>query len=154
MGVGCEALSKLIKNKVVSDGVFGGILLYLLVLVLSGHPYQYTYLNQLVKRPAEDNWDMDYWCVSSYQALEQLYHSGERNQEHALTVTGREAVLAEVISFPDKWNYEMEYVAPDSGLANYVVINRNYDTMQQEGYHLLFTIDAYGNRLYEVYERD
>ena len=157
MGVGCETLVRLVRRQSVSYGVLGGVLVYLLVLVVSGHPFQYSYMNCLASRPAQEDWQLDYWCVGDYQALNRLYNSPERNTEKELTVTmeGAGTLPYTVSRFGDYWNYEMRYVERSGAeSANYIIRNLTYNPMSQEGYHLLFSVEAYGNRLYEVYERD
>ncbi len=155
MGVGCEAVMAALKRRTLCAGLFGGILAYLLLLVVVGHPFQYSYINCLASRPAQENWQLDYWCVGGLRALDMLYDSGVRNAEYPLTVTGEGTLKADMERFGARWGGEMRYVEPDGEEdANYMVVNLTYDTLPREGYHLLAVQEAYGNRLYEVYERD
>lgn len=158
MGAGCEALVRQVKRKTVGYGVLGGVLVYLLILVAAGHPFQYSYLNSLASRPAQENWQLDYWCVGEYRLLNQLYESPMRDKTKELTLMAEGAATLSYTTsrYGDLWNYEIRLVEEgDQEQANYVIRNLTYSNeMTREGYHLLFTIEAYGNLLYEVYERD
>lgn len=155
MGVGCEALAGLLKKQIARDGLFGGVLVYLLLLVIVGHPFQYSYMNCLVSRPAQNNWQLDYWCVGGIRALDELYASPGRRADLELTVTGEGTLKSDLERFREYWNGEMRYVEPDGEeTANYLVVNLTYDNLPKEGYHLLGVLEAYGSRLYEVYERN
>lgn len=160
MGTACEWIARGVKDVRLSAGMMGGVLVYLLALTVIGHPYQYSYINSLAARPAQDDWQLDYWCVGGLSALDLLYESDGRNPEYELTVSGEGTLKADMERFAARWNHEMRYVeaadgrADDDAAANYVVRNLTYDRAPEEGYHLLFATEAYGNRLYEVYERD
>ncbi len=159
MGVGCEAIAQMIRRvtekQIVSDGLFGAILVYLLFLVVIGHPYQYSYINCLAARPAQQDWQLDYWCVGGLRALDLIYDSDVRKEGYSLTVTGEGTLKADVERFSSRWNGELRYVEPDAEIpANYLVVNLTYDNLPTDGYHLIAVQQAYGNRLYEVYERD
>lgn len=136
----------------------GGTVCYLLILILAGHPYQYSYVNCFAKQPAEDHWELDYWNVTGLQALKQLYNSSERNKSLDLTlgaVKGNQsAVITNLDLLPKKMREAMQYVNDEGAEPNYLVVNLSYGKMDQEGYHLLFAIESYGNRLFEVYERN
>lgn len=51
--------------------IYGGRLVY---QMFDNHPFQYTYFNELIKRPAVDRYEMDYWGVSYKKAYEELYN--------------------------------------------------------------------------------
>ncbi len=155
MAVGIKAVVDLLRNRKLAWCVPGGVLIYLLFLVVLGHPYQFSYINSLADRPAQEDWQLDYWCVAGYSALDKLFECEERQQDYELSVTGEGTVKMDVERFGGKWGYRMRYVeAGEAECANYVIRNLTYDDAPGEGYHLLFGIEAYGNVLYEVYERD
>lgn len=162
-GVGCETVARILertsirKKEMLYGGFCGGILCFLLFLIVWGHPYQYSYVNCLAARPAEDDWELDYWCVTGYQTLKQLYNYPERNMEYELTimgVNGDKQIVADLDILPKSWQEEMRYASEEDGMANYIVSNCTYSRMNKDGYHYLFGVSAYGNQLYEVYERD
>lgn len=159
MAVGCRALAELVAKPIIVYGIVGGVIAYLAALVVIGHPYQYSYINIFAERPAQEDWQLDYWCVGGYRALDMLYKNRDRFETHEIAVTGEGTLKADLERFGAKWNNEMYYVEPDGEEAKYVIINLTYDAMkydiiEQGGYHLLFRIDAYGNCLYEIYEKD
>lgn len=154
MAVGCRTILEFLKNRWLKLGLCGGIVVYLLCLVITGHPCQYSYVNILAERPAEKSWQLDYWNVGNALALDRLYTSEDRNRELELTVTGIEAVNNDLI-YEDRWNNEIRYVNMMSGeQANYVICNTSYSNPPEAGYHLLLTIEAYGNCLFQIYETD
>lgn len=56
-----------------ASAALAAVLLYQGVTLALNHPYQYAYYNPLVSRATlEDRYDLDYWNLSLYQALEQL----------------------------------------------------------------------------------
>lgn len=156
MAAGLKTVLSFLKKRPLRYALCAGTLTWLLCLVIMGHPYQYSYLNFLAKRPAEEDWQLDYWNVGEIPAMKRLYESGERNQELELTVTGL-GTLAFDLKYVCEWGEEVRYLSPEeireSGKpANYVICNMTFETPPEEGYHLLFSINAYGNCLYQVYE--
>lgn len=156
MAVGCHTIWQYVKRRWLAYGFCGCILGYLLYLILAGHPYQYSYVNILAKRPAEADWQLDYWCVGDMQALNRLYTSKDRNQALELSVTGMMGYIDGSLLYEDRWNGEIFFVDWNEalGTANYIICNKTYTPVPEAGYHLLFTIEAYGNCLYEVYENE
>lgn len=154
MGVGLREILIFLKTKWKKVVLCGSILIYLLSLLIAGHPYQYSYINFLAKRPAEKMWQLDYWCMGGISALEKLCESEQRNQELELIISSkRMEMLILPCMFYEKWANTIHYVALEEQ-PNYIICTTTYYEPPQEGYHLLFTIEAYGNCLYEVYEID
>ncbi len=153
MAVGCRAILLFLKKGWLRYGFCAGIVAYLLCLVVMGHPFQYSYINILARRPAEKDWQLDYWDVSNRFVLNRLYESEDRNRELELTVEG--LWIEQEILYKDEWNGEMRYIAEnEEEQANYKLCNPVYHEPPEEGYHLLFTVEAYGNCLYRIYEID
>ncbi len=156
--VGLKAILSCLKSRPLRYAVCAGSLTWLLCLVVMGHPFQYSYLNLLAKRPAEGNWQLDYWNVGGIPVLTRLYESGERDRNLDLTVTGL-GPLEFDLKYVCQWGEAVRYLSSEeireSGIpANYVICNTTFDTPPEEGYHLLFETGAYGSCLYRVYEID
>lgn len=152
MAVGCRAILLSLKRRWLRYAAGISVVVYLLCLVVTGHPFQYSYLNILVERPAEKDWQLDYWDISNRTVLNRLYENEDRNRELELTVSGYELIEAEIL-YKDNWNGEMRYIYPGGEeKANYMLCNPVYFEPPGEGYRLLFTVEAYGNCLYQVYE--
>ena len=155
MAAGCHMIFRTLKRGWIRGCFCGCVLAYLLCLVIGGHPYQYSYINLLAARPAEADWQLDYWDLGNLQALNRLYSGEDRNRALELSVQGDITIYFQTL-YDDRWNGQVSYKAPDDGLegVNYIICNKTYYSPPETGYHLLFTIEAYGNCLYEVYEKD
>lgn len=155
MAAGCHTIFRILKRRWLTYGFCGCVLVYLLYLIIAGHPYQYAYINILARRPAEMDWQLDYWDMGALQALDRLYSSKDRNQALELSVAG-EDTINQYMLYDDRWNGEISCKNRNDafGEVNYIIYNKTYGSPPETGYHLLFTIEAYGNCLYEVYEKD
>lgn len=156
MAEGCRTLFALLKKEWLQLGFGAGVTVYLAILLIIGHPCQYSYINCLARRPAEEDWQLDYWDVSNKFVLEKLYACEDRNKSLELTVTGYDMIEKEIL-YKDQWDGQMRYISvtpeDDTEKPNYWLRNPVYFD-PPAGYHLLFRVEAYGNCLYEVYETD
>jgi len=125
----------------------------------ANHPYQYGYYNLLANRNAEVDMELDYWDVSTVNAMEMLTEA-ERNEELPLVLGG---------SDPMSWHgvyhgynvLEPEIKAQISITEEenppYLFYNttyaRIYGVDAPEGYRELLRIESYGNTLCTVYEK-
>ena len=125
----------------------------------ANHPYQYGYYNLLGNRNAEVDIELDYWDVSTVNAMEQLVQA-DRNEELPLILGG---------SDPMSWHgvyYGYNVLEPkvkaqvsitQEEAPPYLFYNttyaRIYGIEPPEGYRELFTIESYGNTLCTVYEK-
>jgi len=127
--------------------------------IAANHPYQYGYYNLLGNRNAEVDMELDYWDVSTVNAMEQLAN-GKRNEEWPLVLGG---------SDPMSWfgvYHGYEVLNPDVRALltiteepnpPYLFYNttyaRIYGIEPPEGYRELLSIESYGNTLCTVYEK-
>lgn len=124
------------------------------------HPYQYGYYNPLGRTDAETRMELDYWDVSTVNAMKKLVHC-ERDENLPLVLGGRD----EMSWFGVEHGYEV--LAPEIKAllsieekedAPYLFYNTTYAQIYgvkpPEDYHELFSIRSYGNRLCTVYEKN
>ena len=128
--------------------------------IAKNHPYQYAYYNRLGHKNAETQMELDYWVVSTRNAMQRLLKEprdeslplqiGARDdmsqlgldRSFATLAAGEQAVL-EVVADP-----EAPYLFSNT---TYAII---YEVDPPEGYHVLFTLDSYSIPICTVYERD
>ena len=128
--------------------------------IAKNHPYQYAYYNRLGHKNAETQMELDYWVVSTRNAMQRLLREprdeslplqiGARDdmsqlgldRSFATLAAGEQAVL-EVVADP-----EAPYLFSNT---TYAII---YEVDPPEGYHVLFTLDSYSIPICTVYERD
>ena len=127
--------------------------------IAANHPYQYGYYNLLGNRNAEVDMELDYWDVSTVNAMEQLVQA-DRNQELPLILGA---------SDPMSWHgvyYGYNVLEPEvkaqiaitqEEQPPYLFYNTTYARIYgielPEGYRELLTIESYGNTLCTVYEK-
>lgn len=134
-------------------------------LILTGigmgvnHPYQYCYYNPLAANGAQERMELDYWDVSTVNAIRGLM-TAQRATELPLVLgarddmswfglnTGRTALTAE----------EQDAIQlVEDGEAPYLYVNTTYGIIYgveaPKGYRILFEIESYGNVIGTVYER-
>ncbi len=123
-------------------------------------PHEYSYYNLLGNQNAEEDMELDYWDVSTLEAMQRLI-AGERNETIPLTLGALEPM-----SWFGVWKGYDVLTPEEQALltiqedenAPYLYVNttyaRIYGTPIPEGYHTLFTIESYGNTLCTIYEKD
>ena len=128
--------------------------------VLQNHPYQYAYYNFLAPADAEETMELDYWDVSTVNALRLLLGS-ERNEALPLTVSGTDALshlgLEQALSALTAEEKALLTVTNRQEDAPYLFMNttygRIYGVTVPRDYHVLLTIESYGHTICTVYER-
>lgn len=137
--------------------------LYLILLILTGHPYEYAYTNVFAGPNAGERYQIDYWQISFDSAMRRLcaMDEGERNTELELSVGGADYYFN---GFAVDYTYRslhpafQQKIIPGGQDANYLFRSVTYDGIAQlvdlSGYHLLFTIRAYGNDIMGVWEKN
>ncbi len=123
------------------------------------HPYQYAYYNELAGG-VEQTFELDYWEVSTLNAMQTLAQTQTRNRELPLTLGGGDplslfSLNQSVSMLPAALRAQMSVTnAPD---APYLFQNSTYAAIYQTEpgaeYRALFTLQSYGNALCTVYER-
>ena len=123
------------------------------------HPYQYGYYNLLGNRNAEVDMELDYWDVSTVNAMEQLAEC-ERNEELPLVLGGSDPMSwfgvyhGYQVLEPD---VKARLIITEGTDAPYMLYNTTYARIYgidpPQGYRELYTIESYGNTLCTVYEK-
>ncbi len=132
---------------------------YQIVTISINHPYQYGYYNHLARQTAETDMELDYWDVSTVNAMRRLA-SCERDESLPLTLGSRDEMSwfgvnhgYEVLSANEKARLTVAYDENAPYLFENTTYALIYGTPEPEGYHTLFTIESYENTLCTVYER-
>ncbi len=131
--------------------------------ILINHPYQYAYYNVLAGN-VQGQYELDYWTLSSYNALQKLATSTTRNQNLPLVFSTTQMDFTS-IDYPLQNNYDalpkelrdkMEYESLSED-APYLIYNTSYlsgnDPTPPAGYTELFSIVGYHQVLAVVYEK-
>lgn len=79
--IGLDAVFRLVKNRIAILFVFLLTTFYLLLTIVSYHPYQITYFNELVGgvKGAYGKYDLDYWGTSQKTAVEWVNNHAPTN---------------------------------------------------------------------------
>ena len=125
------------------------------------HPFQYGYYNLLAQKNAATDMELDYWGVSSVNAMKRLSSANSgRNEGLPLVIGSRDnmsflglsngyAVLPAGI--------RRRLTVSGDGNAPYLFYNTTYALIygvpEPDGYRELLRIESYGNILSVVYER-
>ena len=128
--------------------------------VLQNHPYQYAYYNFLAPADAEETMELDYWDVSTVNALRLLLGS-ERNEALPLTVSGTDALshlgLEQALSALTAEENALLTVTEQPEDASYLLMNttygRIYGATVPRNWRVLLEIRSYGHTICTVYER-
>lgn len=131
--------------------------------ILINHPYEYAYYNVLAGN-VEGQYELDYWTLSSYNALQKLATSTTRNQTLPIIFSTTEMDFTS-IDYPLQNNYDalpkelrdkMEYESLSED-APYLIYNTSYlsgnEPTAPAGYTELFSIVGYNKVLTVVYEK-
>lgn len=123
------------------------------------HPYQYGYYNLLANRNAEVDMELDYWDVSTVNAMEQLAEC-ERNEELPLVLGASDPMSwfgvehgYEVLEPEVKAQIAITQQEQPPYLFYNTTYARIYGIEPPEGYRELLSIESYGNTLCTVYEK-
>ena len=175
-GIGLWQLYRLTRKTSILKVAFAltaaSIFLFQSICILISHPYQYAYYNVLAGN-VEGRYELDYWGVSSYNALMKLATSSTRNQ--MLPVSFRTTLVDYTsIDYPLDINYaalpkdmkdKMQFlsISEDSPYfslsedATYLIYNTSYMSgnapKTPSGYAELFSIISYNRVLVVVYEK-
>ncbi len=127
--------------------------------LIQNHPYQYAYYNVLVSS-AQGQYELDYWDVSTVNAMKKLCASTERNTALPLELGTRDDMSAfgvenGYVILPDKERTLL--TVTDDPDAPYLFYNETYASIYgvepPQGYTALFSLESYGNVICTVYEQ-
>ena len=128
--------------------------------ISQNHPYQYGYYNILARTNAESDLELDYWDVSTVNAMQRLLFA-ERDETLPLTLGARDDMSwfgvehgYAVLNAQSRGRLTVAYEADAPYLFLNTTYARIYGVAPPEGYRELFTVESYGNTLCAVYEAD
>ncbi len=166
-GIGIWRLYRLMSKTFLLKAVFAlaaaCVFVFQAVSILINHPYQYAYYNVLAGT-VEGRYELDYWAVSTYNALEKLATSTTRNQALPLSFSTPPTDNSQ-FEYPLDENYEalpeeiknkLQYVSYSEDVP-YLIYNSTCAAKNgltpPAGYSELFSISSYGYILVTVYEK-
>jgi hypothetical protein len=162
-GLGMGFLHKLMKNsragRIAGAGALALLILYQGIGIALNHPYQYAYYNELAG-DVQDQYELDYWELSTLNAMTLLAENGDRDPALPLAIGGGD----EMSLFSLNQSAEMlpeslrgAVTVTEEENPPYVFSNATYAIIYGEqpgnGYKALFSIESYGNAVCTVYER-
>jgi hypothetical protein len=162
-GLGLRFLQRLLVQsrwgKTAGAAALALLFLYQGVGIARNHPYEYAYYNELAG-DVQNRFELDYWEVSTLNALETLVKSGERNPALPLTLGGGDpmslfSLNQSVQMLPN--DVRAAFTVTEDADPPYIFSNATYAQIYSqkpgENYRALFSIESYGNLLCTVYER-
>lgn len=157
-----ESNYKIMKNLLVT--ISGICILVLMITGVKNHPYQYTYFNFLAGENVSERYEIDYWCVSTYNALLELR---DETEEEELVITSLDVVTWDRLNETNKILPESqidilieeqkngwantEYIL-DNPMYSNIYYKDAYDFIRSE-YDLVVDIKAYGNDVIRIYQK-
>ena len=128
--------------------------------IVQNHPYQYAYYNRLGHEDAQTGMELDYWEVSTRNAMEQLLSCPERDEGLPLHVGAREDMswwgvynAYQVMNPQERERLSVAYEKDAPYLFFNTTYTRLYGTQTPKGYHELFSLQSYGLTICTVYEK-
>ena len=162
-GFGMRLLYQLLWKKragrVVCAGVLAGALLWQGIGIARNYPYEYAYYNELAGT-VEGQFELDYWEVSTLNAMRLLADSEECNPALPIVIGGGDhmsefSLLQNVEILPNELRGLI--TVTEGKNPPYLFSNTTYAQIYNERpgakYQPLFSIKSYGNVLCTVYER-
>ena len=129
------------------------------VNVCLNHPYQQTYYNFLA-RNAGENYELDYWNVGLKSAIEWITLQ-QPDVNKTITISsaheGTNGCLKRTVN--DSRFKEVLHVVSVDVFPNYIIQNQTYENIYGRSdiiknyYEQIYSIVAYGNTLYTIYEK-
>lgn len=119
-------------------GLLAAGLLATVVWIGINHPFEYVYFNLLARHNVEDNYDRDYWGLSSYQAIQYICETDPSPVLKISTYNGFSKLLLE-----DKDWSRIQFVSEDE--ADYIIENyqKGADTGLYLNYYFYDKIQEY-----------
>ena len=148
-------------QQIAAAALAGVCLLTSAVGIAMNHPYQYAYYNALGRWlcpvPMEEGMELDYWCVSTVDALER---AAQQQAEEPLTYAARDPLTQLAIDYyhpalPKTLREKLSPPLPEGSESDLIAVNTTYHHMYgtplPEGYEPIAEIRSYGNTLVKVY---
>lgn len=162
-GMALQAISRWLGKRrflrIAASTALALFFLYQAIGIAANHPFQYAYFNALARNPQSD-YEMDYWDVSTVNAMDQLSETQPNKNSIPLVLGSRDEMSA--------FGLSTGYKALDAAAKERLTITENsdapylffnttytkiYGVADPQGYEVLFSITSYGNTLCTVYRK-
>ena len=162
-GLGLQAIAAWLGTRItlkrLAAFALAGIFACQSVLLVLNHPYQYAYYNALAGN-ALNAYELDYWDVSTVNALRRLCQTVPATRAAPLQVSSRDAMSYfglshgyDVLSTDQR----SQLTVTEDENAPYLFYNATYADIYSvappNGYSPLFSLSSYGRTLCTVYKR-
>ncbi len=128
-------------------------LVYTLGWMVANHPFEYAYFNALAGKNWNQNWEHDYWWVSSKQLLEHLLQSQEGDLTVCAGGTGHVPLNLNLIPLDERSRIKLDCSEALEGLPSYYLHNSNtLGDFKLEGFERVYTVTVGGEVISSVYK--
>lgn len=147
-------------GRIAGASALAAVFLWQGIGIVSNHPYEYAYYNELAGSDVQTDFELDYWELSTLNAMQQLADCETRNSELPLTLGGGDPMslfsLNQCVEMLPN-DIRGEFTVTEDEAPPYVLSNITYAQIYSqspgENYKVLFTLESYGNVICTVYER-
>jgi len=146
-------------GKIAGVGALALVFLWQGIGIACNHPYEYAYYNTLAG-DAQSEFELDYWELSTLNAMQQLAAGEDRNPDLPLTLGSNDplslySLKQSVQTLPNE--IREEFTITDEETPPYLFSNATYAQMYSQSarddYRVLFTIESYGSVICTMYEK-
>lgn len=136
--------------------LFGGYLLWIGGWIVKNHPYEYGYFNVIGKRTAAENFERDYWGMSSYDCLNFILAIDPREE---IKVWAPMTYSDYMLPPEQKQRITILTDEMDISQADYIIEayrdqKESVDYARWNNYRELYRIEVDGIKLQSVFRRD
>lgn len=143
---------KLLKKIVISLLIINSF--YIVCWMVKYHPYQYNYFSLLTRKYAVDNFNINYWHISNYDALKYILKNSNKNKIYIYSNAGELEIKENRFLLPKKENDRL-YVSSNINFNNYdyVIVDDRKTKLNLGKYKEIYYKEMDGYRLYTIYKR-
>lgn len=144
---------KLFKKIVISLLIINS--LYIVCWMIKYHPYQYNYFSLLTRKYTVNNFNINYWHISNYDALEYILKNDNRNKITVYLNTNKNEIKANRYLLSKKDNTRLRiYSSNDLNSYDYVIIDDRKNKLNLNKYKQIYSMEMDGYKLYTIYKKN
>ncbi len=162
-GFGLLVLQRLLgrrqAGKIIGVAALAGVFLWQGIGIARNYPYEYAYYNELAGE-VQGEFELDYWEVSTLNAMLLLVENGDRSPLLPLVIGGGDPMSLFSLQQCEKMlpnAIRTTVTVTEEDQPPYLFSNSTYAQIYQkwpgETYRPLFAIESYGNVICTLYER-